>query len=147
MSLCFQTSIYSTLIIFTPYNCVLFLPPFFTTTSLIAPYSFLFFILYFYYCCTGSTLWHLQSFLQYIIVKFTFSVILLYPPYPHSWNSFNRSNLPIYLHVYRIFHHTHPQTPFLYIIPSPSGTHLPDRTCFVFLFYVFCEEKMKFVFV
>jgi hypothetical protein len=32
---------------------------------------FLFFFFKFYYCCTGGTLWHLQKFLQCIIVEFT----------------------------------------------------------------------------
>jgi hypothetical protein len=31
-----------------------------------------------YYCCTESTLWHLKECLQYILVKFTSSIILLH---------------------------------------------------------------------
>jgi hypothetical protein len=41
-----------------------------------------------YYCCTRGTVWHLQKFLQYTLVKFTPSIILLYPTFPHSWSTF-----------------------------------------------------------
>jgi hypothetical protein len=50
--------------------------------------------LFIYYCCTGGTLWHLQKLSQYVIVEFIFSIILLYPPSHHSWNTFNRSHFP-----------------------------------------------------
>jgi hypothetical protein len=37
----------------------------------------LFKILFLSYCCSGDTLWHLQKCLQYILVKFTPSIMLL----------------------------------------------------------------------
>jgi hypothetical protein len=36
-----------------------------------------------YYCYTEDTLWHLQRCLQYILVRFTPSIILLYTLSPH----------------------------------------------------------------
>jgi hypothetical protein len=33
-----------------------------------------------YYCCTRNTMWHLQKFLQCIIVEFTLSIIHLHLP-------------------------------------------------------------------
>jgi hypothetical protein len=47
--------------------------------------NFSLFLLYYY--CTGGTLWHLQKFLQYIIVEFTPFIILLYFPTPYSRNT------------------------------------------------------------
>jgi hypothetical protein len=44
-----------------------------------------------------GTLWHLQKFLQHIIVNIL-SIVLLYPPLPHSWNSFNISTTFSLLH-------------------------------------------------
>jgi hypothetical protein len=35
----------------------------------------------FYCCCIGSTLWHLQTFLHYIIVEFTILLYFLLPPF------------------------------------------------------------------
>jgi hypothetical protein len=53
------------------------------------------------YYCTGGTMWHLQKFLQYSWIHP--SIILLYPPSPHSWNSFNRSHFSIFIHEYITF--------------------------------------------
>jgi hypothetical protein len=57
----------------------------------------------FFYCCTGSTLWHSQKFLQYSMVEFTNSIMLLYPSCPHSWNSFSRSHFSTYIPEHVIF--------------------------------------------
>jgi hypothetical protein len=85
-----------------------------------------------YYCCTGGTLWHLQKFLQYIIVEFTPSIILLYCPLPYSWNSFKRSHFSIYIYEYIFFTTVSLLHPFLVsspilLVPSPkTGPVLPS---------------------
>jgi hypothetical protein len=48
-----------------------------------------------YYCCARSAVRHLQRLLQYIIVEFTLSIILLYFPSPDFWNSFSMSHFSI----------------------------------------------------
>jgi hypothetical protein len=61
---------------------------------------------------------------------------LLYPPFFHSWNSFNIS-LSIFLNKYIVIHHIHPLILFPYILCHSTGTRLqigPDLpSCFPFL--------------
>jgi hypothetical protein len=69
-----------------------------------------------YYCCTESTLWHIQKCLQYVLVRFTPSIILLY-----LLSSLLRivSTGLVFLFSYMstYFHHIHPPSPFPYILP------------------------------
>jgi hypothetical protein len=51
-----------------------------------------FFIIHFCYFSTGGTF---TKVLQYIIVEFTPSIILLYAPSPNFWNNFKRSHFSI----------------------------------------------------
>jgi hypothetical protein len=55
------------------------------------------FFLLSYYFCIGGPLWHLQKFIQYIIVESPLHHSPFYL-FPHSWNSFNRSHFSIFIH-------------------------------------------------
>jgi hypothetical protein len=80
-------------------------------------------VVFFYYCSGGSTLWHLQKFLQYIkysIFKFTPSTALLYSPLP----------IPGIVSKGISFAFTYMRTQYLHCIhpPIPFPCHLPPHT-------------------
>jgi hypothetical protein len=43
---------------------------------------------------------------------------------------FNSSHCSVFLHEYTIFPLYSPPSPFPYILPTPTATNPPDRTCF-----------------
>jgi hypothetical protein len=61
---------------------------------------------FFFFNCARGTEWHSQKFLKHIKVSClnspppSFSFIYLLP---HSWNSINRSQIFIYIHLYMVF--------------------------------------------
>jgi hypothetical protein len=71
-----------------------------------------------------GTLWHLQKFLQYIIAEFIPSVFSLKTP-PHSWDSFSRSHISIFIHEYIKLPPYSPPTPFPYSLTPPTGANPP----------------------
>jgi hypothetical protein len=97
-----------------------------------SPFIFLFNFLLSYYCFTGSSFWHLQKCLQYILAKFTHSIILLDHP-PSSVLRIVSADL---IFLFSFDYHNHPPILFPYIFLSPSSTNpqiVPDlRSCSLF---------------
>jgi hypothetical protein len=76
------------------------------------------------------------KFLKYNTVEFTPSIILLYPSFPIPGIVSTTLIFPFsYIHI-------HASTPFPYILPTPTGTNPPDKTCFSFLFSVFGKQDI-----
>jgi hypothetical protein len=96
-------------------------------------YLFLIFNLLAYYSCTGSTLWHLQKCLQYILVRFTPSIFFLYVP-PHL-QQFQQLSL---FHFYTWIHNTFTIVAFLHPFLMPSSFPLvPTLGKDLFYFIIF----------
>jgi hypothetical protein len=69
----------------------------------------------------GDTLWHLQTFLQYIkyiIVEFTLSIILLYPSYPQLFGLQVKTGGGLHLTSGRYFANFSPQA----VVLNPRTT-------------------------
>jgi hypothetical protein len=102
-----------------------------------APFLFILFIFELsYYCCTGRTLWHLQKFLQYIIVEFTappFSFILL-SPFLEEFQQVSFFHFHTCVHNFSTIFTSYT----LSLYPTLSSGYQPaDRTCFTFLSSIF----------
>jgi hypothetical protein len=90
----------------------------------------------FFYCCTKGALWHLQGFLEYNLVVFTPSIILLYTPSPHSWNSFSKSHFSIFIHEYIMFPPYSPSYILSLYSPPLSDTTLQQDLFLIFKKYI-----------
>jgi hypothetical protein len=90
--------------------------------------------------------WHLQNFLQYIIVEFFPSIIVPYCPSPHSWKCFNRSYFSFPYMCIQYIHHVQPPIPFPHILPTPTGNHHPRKNLSAFLFSVFLFFYFLFIY-
>jgi hypothetical protein len=73
-----------------------------------------------YYCCSGGTLWHLQKCLQYILVRFAPSIILLYSLSPILRIVSTGSHFSVFIQEYIVFPLYLPSSTFsLPWLPSP----------------------------
>jgi hypothetical protein len=88
----------------------------------------------------------LPKVLKYIIVEFT-PPSFYFTSLPHSWNSFNRSNFSIYIHMYIIFLPYLPSY-MLSLYPPPSHWYqFPRLDLFCRPSLCFYKIKMTFLFV
>jgi hypothetical protein len=91
--------------------------------------------LFAYNSCTGVHCDIFHTCLQYIVISFTPSIVLPFPPLGTILSfivQFPYMNM-------KYFHHFCPPLPSLFTLAPPTGTYLwTHRTCFIFLsFFVF----------